>query len=176
MVRGLTRFRSLSRADYALLVRAFLRVGAVDLALRRRGFRQVVAQAQPAPTAVERPVIVTPDDLRRARRYARWIDSVSRHHVVRARCLHRSLALHLWLRGEGLPSELRIGVRKEADELRAHAWVQLAGQVINDWPAAVAPFRPLFTTAAPQLPPTGTAGELAVRDATDTLLRSMQWS
>ena len=174
MLRGLTRFRSLSRADYALLVRAFLRVGAVDLALRRRGFRQVVAQAQPAPAAVERPV--TPDDLRRARRYARWIDSASRHHVVRARCLHRSLALHLWLREEGLPSELRIGVRKEADELRAHAWVQLAGQVINDWPAAVAPFRPLFTTAAPRLSPSGTSGGPAARDVTDTFLRSMQWS
>jgi hypothetical protein len=64
----------------------------------------------------------------------------ARHHVVPAHCLHRSLVLHAWLRREGLPSSLRIGVQKANGELRAHAWIELAGQVINDRPAAVAPF------------------------------------
>jgi len=48
--------------------------------------------------------------------------------------------LHHWLRGEGLPSELRIGVRKEHGALKAHAWVELGDHVVNDRPSAVEEF------------------------------------
>jgi hypothetical protein len=49
------------------------------------------------------------------------------------------------LRREGLPSQLRIGVRKADGALKAHAWVELCGSVVNDDPSAVAVFRPLAT-------------------------------
>jgi hypothetical protein len=52
--------------------------------------------------------------------------------VVRAQCLHRSLVLHRWLHGQGAPSVLRIGVRKEGAALKAHAWVELDGEVVYD--------------------------------------------
>jgi len=58
------------------------------------------------------------------------------------------LALHQWLREEGLPSELRIGVRKDDGELRAHAWVELGGLVVNDGAGAVAAFTPLRSLAS----------------------------
>jgi hypothetical protein len=57
--------------------------------------------------------------------------------------LQRSLVLNYWLRREGLPSELRIGVRKDGDALKAHAWVELGRHVVNDPVAAVAAFTPL---------------------------------
>jgi hypothetical protein len=79
----------------------------------------------------------------RAARYAWAIALAARHHVVRARCLHRALVLHRWLRREGLPSELRIGVRKVDGALLAHAWVELDGEAVGDQPAAVAAFAPL---------------------------------
>jgi hypothetical protein len=76
----------------------------------------------------------------------------ARSHVVEARCLHQSLALHAWLRRERLPSELRIGVRKSYDELIAHAWIELGGQVVNDGPDRVAEFSPLATPGRARLP------------------------
>jgi hypothetical protein len=82
-----------------------------------------------------------PEELYRARRYAYWLNIASRHHVVRARCLHRSLVLHHWLRRERMPSDLRIGVRKDNGTLKAHAWVELGGRVVSDSPSAVAAFR-----------------------------------
>jgi hypothetical protein len=136
---------ALSHADRRLLVRAFLALGAVELGMRVQGFRRLVESAQrpAAPT----PDAMGPEPFRRAGAYARWLDVASRYHPVRARCLHRSLALHRWLLQDGLPSELRIGVRKEAGELKAHAWVELAGRVVNDQPSDIEMFTPLLRVA-----------------------------
>ena len=140
-IGGLRRVLALERAERRLLLRAFIALARVDLTLRVAGFRRLAARARlGAPPAGGRDEAAA---LGRARRYARTIDMAARHHVVPARCLHRSLVLHEWLRRDGLPGELRIGVRKEGEALRAHAWVELDGQVVNDTPAAVAPFVPL---------------------------------
>ena len=55
-------------------------------------------------------------------------------------CLTRSLMLWWWLRRYGMESDLRIGVRFEGGELRAHAWVALGGIPINDRPEVVAQY------------------------------------
>jgi len=119
-------------------LRAWLTLGIVDLGLRAFGFRRVAARVH-APAYLP----VGAGDVRRAHEYARWLRVAAGRHVVRARCLHQALALHHWLRREGLPSELRIGVRMVDGELRAHAWVELAGHVLDEHPAAVAAFTPL---------------------------------
>jgi hypothetical protein len=133
---------ALSAAERRLLVRAFVSLLLVHAGLRLFGLRRLLAWAgRPAATGV------SPAARLRVRHYARWIDAAARHHFVPSRCLHRSLTLHLWLRREGLPSELRIGVRKAGDALQAHAWVELGGRVVNDRAGAVAPFVPLAGAA-----------------------------
>ena len=57
------------------------------------------------------------------------VSSVSRV-VPRATCLVRAIALELLLRRSGRPAELRIGVAKEAGELKAHAWVEAEGRLL----------------------------------------------
>jgi hypothetical protein len=141
LARAWRTWRALSAADWGRLGLAYLALGRLDLALRTLGFRRVAHHLATTRGAASRPA--GPREIARARRYARLIDVAARHHLVRAHCLHRSLVLHAWLRHEGLPSEFLIGVRKEGSHLRAHAWVELAGQVVNDRPAAVAPFAPL---------------------------------
>ena len=47
--------------------------------------------------------------------------------MPRARCLHRSLTLHSWLRHQGFPSELRIGVIKDGAELHTTVAVMVTG-------------------------------------------------
>ncbi len=48
-------------------------------------------------------------------------------------CLQRSLALTSMLRRRGIAADLQIGVRQPPFE--SHAWVEVAGRVINDTPA-----------------------------------------
>lgn len=47
-------------------------------------------------------------------------------------CLSRSLLLCWLLRRRGVDTDLRIGVRIEGDQLKAHAWVEYQGVPIND--------------------------------------------
>jgi hypothetical protein len=47
-------------------------------------------------------------------------------------CLPRSLTLQALLRRYGMEADLRIGVRWEAGELRAHAWVEQAGNPVGE--------------------------------------------
>ena len=44
---------------------------------------------------------------------------------------------------QGYQPQLRIGVRKEGKELKAHAWVEFGGQVINDDPKHLLDFASL---------------------------------
>ena len=65
-------------------------------------------------------------------RRTRWIKTAASHPFPWAKCLQRSLALCLWLERLGFRGELKIGVRKDGEILRAHAWVELSGWVLND--------------------------------------------
>jgi hypothetical protein len=51
---------------------------------------------------------------------------------IASSCLDRALLTH-WLSGrQGFASEVHLGVRLSDGVLQAHAWVECAGQVIND--------------------------------------------
>ena len=47
---------------------------------------------------------------------------------VAGRCLVRSLVLLWLLKARGLSAELVVGIRKQAEELRGHAWIAPAGE------------------------------------------------
>jgi hypothetical protein len=128
-------------------------LGAVDLQLRTAGFSRALRSAKESGMAAAHAPRA--DEWRRAQRCAYWLDVASRYHVVRARCLHRSLALHRWLRQEGLRSELRIGVRKVGGSVSAHAWVELDGRVVDDRPDSAAAFTPLTSRRWQGWPRTG---------------------
>jgi hypothetical protein len=143
LTAALRRSLDLRPEERWLLGWAALWLIGVDVSLRLMGFRRLVARAH---ASAQSPTLsISAEDLRRGRMYARWIESAARHHVIRARCLHCSLVLHAWLRREGLPCELRIGVTRSDGELKAHAWVEMDGYVVNDRRASVSAFVPLST-------------------------------
>ncbi|HEX7185269.1 MAG TPA: lasso peptide biosynthesis B2 protein [Thermoanaerobaculia bacterium] len=70
--------------------------------------------------------------------------AASRHHLKRMTCLPRALGLR-WLLGRaGFAADLRIGVRREGDQLLAHAWVELDGQPVGEAQGEPSPFQPLL--------------------------------
>jgi hypothetical protein len=130
--------------DRVLFLQAFWWLTVADLQLRLGATRKDLVSTNEPTCSVRRQAA----DIVRGRRYARWLESAARYHVIRARCLHQSLALHRWLRWEGEPTQVRIGVRITDGILQAHAWVLLGEEVINDSAAAVAEFRQLSTSHA----------------------------
>lgn len=88
---------------------------------RLRGAALAELMETPAPGADVRDAAV---QARAVARVARWVPG--------ATCLVRAAALARWLRSRAAPAVLRIGVRREAETLRAHAWVELDGVALGE--------------------------------------------
>lgn len=67
-----------------------------------------------------------------AHRAAHAVNRAAYNGAYRANCLQRSVMLWWLLRLRGIDSQLRIGVRKNADALEAHAWIEYNGIILND--------------------------------------------
>jgi hypothetical protein len=127
------RFRRRPPEDRTLILRAVLFLALTRAGLRLLGFlrwKRVLVSLSRRPRL---PRILPVEALREtAVRAARAVRSAELHGPANPNCLERSLTLWWLLRRSGVDSELHIGARKEGARLEAHAWVELAGQVLND--------------------------------------------
>jgi hypothetical protein len=131
MWERLRRFRALERPPQELFLRAVVLLPLVALSLRWRGFRATQAalerflpKANPEPDAAlaNKDAAVT----------AHMVNAADRHGPVHPSCLAKSLTLWWLLARQGIPSRLRIGIRKEKERFEAHAWVERDGTALNE--------------------------------------------
>jgi len=131
MRRRWTRLRSLSAAQWRVVLVSLVLVPAIQLSLRWRGFASTVellgARSNYAPRTAT---------IEEARPTAEAIAVVTSRPFVGARCLGRSLVLWFLLRRRGIDAELVIGAAPPelTGGLPAHAWVEVAGEPVNDTP------------------------------------------
>ena len=125
------RFNALERPAQELFLRAVVLLPLVTLSLRWRGFgrtqaslKLILSNAHPEhePGLVSRDAAVT----------AHMVNAADRHGLVRPSCLAKSLTLWWLLGRQGIPSRLRIGIRKEKEKFEAHAWVERNGTALNE--------------------------------------------
>jgi len=124
-----TKFFRLSTVEQSMLIRSAFRLPLIALGLRTMGFektRAVLARHIP-PTRWP-----TTHNTLDPRTVAQLVAIAARHGAYRASCLEESLLLWWLLRRRGHPATLRVGVNKNDGTLHAHAWVELAGRVLND--------------------------------------------
>ena len=135
--------RALSWEDRGLLLQAWVLLLAVDLGLRVLPFRRVQALVARG----QRGAGDTPagEAAATSARLERLVGIAARHHLYPMRCLRRALALQWLLGRRGIAAELRLGVRKEADHLAAHAWLECAGRPLGEPPDIDARYVPLAT-------------------------------
>jgi Transglutaminase-like superfamily len=110
--------RQLTAPEAAFAARAWLLAPWVELSLATLGLQRTLRAIEGlTPPARRRAPAVTPE---RARRL---VDGIYRLHLVRGRCLPRSLLQYALLRRLGAPVRLVVGVRRGSG-LEAHAWVE----------------------------------------------------
>lgn len=124
-MRRIASFLALTAPEKALLLQAFFWLPVTVLALRVRGLR-------PLPAPAKREPAVAPA------RIAELVAIAARHGLARGNCLSQSLTLRRLLGG----GELRIGARRGACGLEAHAWVEHAGRPLNEAPDVAERFPP----------------------------------
>ena len=122
------KFRRLPAEEWAVFLAALALLPAVRVGLRAFGLRRVQAvlgrRLQSGRLAESEGV------LRRAQRTAHLVAVAARY--AGGTCLARSIVLSCLLERQGVPAELRIGVRKGENGFEAHAWVEAAGLSINE--------------------------------------------
>jgi hypothetical protein len=107
--------RTVEAAFYLLIVRLAFGLLALPQALRLFG----IARSE---TGVGRIAAAEAELIGRA------IDRAARHVPFRAVCLQQAFAALLMLRRRGLPATVQLGLLREGNELKAHAW-SLCGDV-----------------------------------------------
>lgn len=145
------KLRRLSWSECWLLLQALGLLPLTALAVRFLGFRRChLALASLLPAGERQPNHGADATLLpQAQATARMVRAAARHGFYRAHCLPQSLSLWLLLRRQGVASELRIGVRKNAGRLEAHAWVELCGVALDDPMNSRLPYAPFARSILP---------------------------
>jgi hypothetical protein len=140
-VKRLAKLKSLSLEDWRLLLTAQWMLWVVALRLRHRGLNQTLQGLRAAATDTANAA--GGGRLGEARMLARIVAIASRRGPGPDNCLIRSLVLIWFLEHRGISNELRFGVPRAAgssegqDEFSAHAWVEHAGEPVNDGPDTI---------------------------------------
>jgi hypothetical protein len=116
-----------------LLAQAVLLLPLTRLGLRALGWRRWCAVlGRLGPRLQGRADTPLASKEQQARATARMVQAAARHGLCGASCLPQSLVLWWLLRRQGIPGELRIGVRRHEGRLQGHAWVEHAGRSLEE--------------------------------------------
>jgi hypothetical protein len=141
LARAPIRFARLEGPDRALLLRAILLLWKRRLGLWLRPFRMPEEAARVPDSEIPIGPGSRPSPLRIA-----WAVNAAARLVPRATCLVRALAARELCHRFGYPATLRLGARRDCTgDLEAHAWLELAGEVVvggDGASAAYSVFRP----------------------------------
>jgi len=130
MWKAFQRYRALDPQARALFWRAAFLLPRIALSLRLYGFvRTRDAFQKQILRAPASPLDHHPEQT--LRNTCRMVKAAGHYGALHPTCLVESLALWYLLQKQGVSANLRIGVRKTADEFEAHAWVEYAGAALN---------------------------------------------
>lgn len=134
--------------DWPALAALAARLLAVDLALRVWGFERVRRRLErSAPAGAGGTAATETADpaarLAAADRLARLAEVAARRNLYPIRCLARALTVRHLLARRGVVARLRLGVRRSAGSLDAHAWVELEGRPLGEPPEVTGRFAAL---------------------------------
>ena len=141
----LAQLGKLSRTQQRTMVAAWLWLPLFWIGLRTFGFDRFQSRLQRKPITARQPSSMQQNDVLAL---AEAVNIAARHTPFHATCLTRSLLACWLIRRRGVSSELRIGVNLSSGTLKAHAWVEYAGQPVNDRADIADEFRPFASPPA----------------------------
>jgi hypothetical protein len=109
-----------------LILRAYGKLALFDCYLRSKDFAALYSRVRSCPVRKRAPSPYTIQELCSA------VDMASIWYWKEVLCLQRSAATACLLRQFGVPAEMVIGARQMP--FKAHAWVEVDRQVVNDKP------------------------------------------
>lgn len=124
--------------DAPLIIGAFLGLLYYEMMIHRRPLPKILAGIRGKCDGESSPllppeIMVKLDKLWRACGF--WMVRLLRNQRP---CLRRGLVLYHWCRKHGVDSKLVVGVGKDGDKLKGHAWLYVYGHVYREDPVLLA--------------------------------------
>jgi hypothetical protein len=124
--------RALSIRDRLNLLLYSVLLLLVDAGLRSMGYRRLRASLAAHPQHLTKYPGNEVEAIEVSRHVSYLVTVAARHGLLQPSCLRQSLLIWWLLRRKGIPTDLRIGVKKQGVQLYAHAWIRLGNEIIND--------------------------------------------
>lgn len=115
---------------------AFVGLLAFDLLLKIGGFQKLIKKVERWPTAEPRT-----SDREICQRVRGMVDRAQMYYPKKAMCLQHSAVVTCLLRRRGVPAQMVVAAQDFPP--KAHAWAEVAGQVVSDSPAVKTKYREL---------------------------------
>ena len=129
----LAKWSKLSGQEHRILLQALLLLPMIALGLRLSGLQRIRAVLAGHKALAETEAEAEVEHaLARATSVARLVAVAARHGPYKAKCLPVALTLAWLLQRRGMSTDLRLGVRKAAARLEAHAWIEYRGIPLID--------------------------------------------
>jgi len=135
--------RSLSLKEWFCVADAWLTTARTNIVTRWRDYSTWRTDLLDAMTNDESPAKSNKDDVYRLRKI---FNGALRLQFLPVNCLRRSLALHRFLQRHNTQTRLRIGTKIIDGRLHGHAWLEYAGEVLNDQDYVLTEYTP-FSSA-----------------------------
>ena len=120
------RFLALPFEEKIVVLQAAVRLAQVRWLIAHEG----MTRFRPALAQTGNDTLSDPTQRVCARKVARLVLAARQLVPGRCTCLHLALTTQQLLVNRGIAASVRIGVRKNDGEFRAHAWVQAGGEVL----------------------------------------------
>lgn len=115
---------------------AFIGLLAFDLLLKIAGFQRLIRKVERWP--ISEPRTTNREICRRVRG---MVDRAQMYYPKKAMCLQHSAVVTCLLRRRGVPAEMVLGAQDFPP--KAHAWAEVAGEVVSDSPSVKTKYREL---------------------------------
>jgi len=120
--------RSLSFQDWKIFIEAWLTLSWVDFTVSHLPYRHWKSWCNSPQEDTDNKHADSDYDINRLV----WlINAAANNHPRKPTCLRRSITLKKMLERRDINTTLCIGVNKDGSELKAHAWIECNGHVIN---------------------------------------------
>ncbi len=127
--RRLLKMAEFSSSQWWLALRVWWVLGLVKIALQVGDFKNIRNWAarvrETTPLSPEQAITLVDQTVL-------LVETIAARHLTKITCLPRALTITRLLGRRGIRTDLKMGLRKEADTVKGHAWVEYERRPIND--------------------------------------------
>ena len=130
MLNKIQKFRALEWSQKKYFLQAYLLLGIMRAAILLVSFKRLSRSLQHHPEqAPSQPLDV--EQLKRAEAIGWAVMTAARYTPWNSNCLAQALAAQRMLSQQHIPGMFFLGVKKDQQQLDAHAWLQCDGQILT---------------------------------------------